>query len=758
MPPTTSSPLASGWRRTSGLVLPIIIIGAILVFVIPIPPGLLDVLLSANLTLAVVVLLTTLAIRTPQEFSAFPTILLTTTLTRLVLNVATTRLVLIHGGENGLDAAGGVIRSFGEFVAGDQVMVGVILFCILVVIQFVVITRGATRISEVAARFMLDGLPGRQMAIDADLHAGLIDQHEAHQRRDLVYRQADFFGAMDGAGKFVRGDAIAGVVILLVNISGGLFLGVFNHHMSLGEAVNVFTKLTIGDGLVSQVPAFLISLAAGLIVTRSSSSTDLGRDVVGQLFWNREVLGTAAVFLGLLMFTPLPKIPLLVLAGGLGASALLLRTQGDEDGMPEPGVRPTSTSAARERETRVNGGANAGKRTDNHGAGRVTERNTAGVMGPRLAPGEITAAIAASPEGMDDLLHVDPLELEIGFRLIGLADPTRGGDLLERLRTVRQRVARELGLIVPQVRIHDQISLAPNEYRVRLRGTVVGHGTAYSGRLLAIPPAGMVSRPDGRDGIDPITGLPAVWIHADGREVAELAGCQILDAAAAVAGHFGEIVRNHADELLTREQIERLLDRVRTTAPTLASEVVPSLLRPGELQRVLQNLLRERVSIRDMETILETLAVHAGKTRDIDVLTEHARQSLSRQITESYRGGDGRLRVVTLSRALDARLTAAGNQTDTRPAEALGDETARSIVRAVAFAVGNLLEAGFPPLILTSTPARAVLKDLTRADLPRLVVLSQREIPRDTPIEVLGSVIEEEPETVTTFSTTGAMT
>jgi flagellar biosynthesis protein FlhA len=722
------------------LVLPIVIIGAILVFVIPIPPLLLDVLLSANLTLAVVILLTTLAIRSPQEFSAFPTILLTTTLTRLVLNVATTRLVLTRGGEFGVDAAGGVIRSFGEFVAGDQVLVGVILFSILVVIQFVVITRGATRISEVAARFMLDGLPGRQMAIDADLHAGLIDQHEAHRRRDEVYRQADFFGAMDGAGKFVRGDAVAGVVILLVNISGGLFLGVFNHQMSLSEAISVFTKLTIGDGLVSQVPAFLISLAAGLIVTRSSSSTDLGRDVIGQLFRNRGVLGTAAVFLGLLSFTPLPKIPLLALAGGLGAGAWFLGTREKEEEAEQAGG-----AAIRARATL--GATTATRQSDAASPGQGT---------PRVSPGVISSGASASSEGMEDLLHVDPLELEIGFRLIGLADPTRGGDLLERLRTVRQRVARELGLIVPQVRIHDEIGLTPNEYRVKIRGTIVGQSTAYAGRLLAVPPAGMVTHPDGRDGIDPISGLPAVWIHNDGREVAELAGCQILEASAVVAGHFGEIVRNHADELLTREQIERLLDRVRTTAPTLAAEVLPGLLRPGELQRVLQNLLRERVSIRDLETILETLAVHAGRTRDVDVLTEHVRQSLSRQITESYRGPDGRLRVVTLSRPLDARLTEAGSQADTRPAEALGEETTHSIVRAVAMAVGTFVEAGSPPIILTSAPARPVLKDLTRADLPRLVVLSQREIPRDTPIEILGSVIEEEPETVTTFSTTGA--
>jgi flagellar biosynthesis protein FlhA len=706
MPPTTPSVDASSGSRLPGVVLPITIVGAILVFVIPVPPVVLDLLLSANISLAVLVLLTTLAIRTPQEFSAFPTILLTTTLTRLVLNVATTRLTLTRAGAYGLDAAGGVIRAFGEFVAGDQVVVGAILFLILVVIQFVVITKGATRISEVAARFMLDGLPGRQMAIDADLHAGLIDQHEAHRRREAVYRQADFFGAMDGAGKFVRGDAVAGVIITLVNIGAGLFLGIVHDGMSLVEAVNVFTKLTIGDGLVSQVPAFLISLAAGLIVTRSSSESDLGRDVTDQLFGRREVLGVAAGFLVLLSFTALPKIPLLTLAAALGAGALWLGNRPATVEEPEP-----------------------------------------------AATADVSPSAEPASERMEDLLHVDPLELEIGYRLIALAEPTRGGDLLDRLRAIRHRVARDLGLIVPQVRIRDEIGLGPHEYRLKIRGTVVGQGVAYAGRLLAVPPAGLVSRPDGRDGVDPVTGQPAVWIHADGREVAELAGCRILEASAVVAGHFGEIVLGHADELMTREQVDRLLERARTTSPNLVDEVVPGLLRAGELQRVLQNLLRERVSIRDLETVLETLAVHAGKLKDTDALTESVRQGLARRITEQYRGADGRLHVVTLSRAVDARLAAAGNQTETRPDAALGVDMARSLVRAVAAAVGPLIEAGYPPVVLGSAEARPVLKDLTRADLPRLVVLSQREIPRDTPVEVFGSVVEEETPVVTTIST-----
>ncbi len=623
--------IESTWSRFSGLILPVAIVGAVLVFVVPLPAAVLDLLLVANVTLAVLILLTVMVIKTPQEFSAFPTILLATTLSRLVLNVATTRRILTDGGDLGLDAAGEVIRAFGEFVAGDKVVVGAILFAILVVIQFVVITKGATRISEVAARFTLDSLPGRQMAIDSDLHAGLIDQHEALRRRDAMYRHADFFGAMDGAGKFVRGDAVAGVLITFVNILAGLYLGIVEHGMSLGGAVEVFSKLTIGDGLVSQVPAFLISLAAGLIVTRSSSETDLGRDVTHQLFRHPEVLAVAAGFLGLMAFSGLPRLPLLALAAALGTGAYVLRGRPDpvEASEPEPSrVAPTTPRDASNRPSLAT-------------AASTTATPTPG-----------TATSEPPSERVDDLLRVDPLELEVGYRLIALADPGRG-DLLERIRAVRQRVARELGLIVPQVRIRDEIGLGPNEYRFKIRGAVVGRGTAYAGRLLAVPPAGLVTRPDGRDGIDPITGQPAVWIHADGREVAELAGCRVIDAAAVVANHFGEAVLGHAEELLTHDQVRQLLDRTRRTAPALVEEVVPGLLRAGEVRRVLQNLVRERVSIRDLEVILEALAEHAGRTHDLDELVGHARLTLGRRLVQPYLSADGRLKAATLAPSLE---------------------------------------------------------------------------------------------------------
>jgi flagellar biosynthesis protein FlhA len=744
MPPTASANESTRGSTLRGLILPVALVGGVLVFVVPIPSWLLDILLSLNITIAVIVLLTTTAVRTPMEFSTFPTILLASTLSRLVLNVATTRLVLTKGGTEGVQAAGGVVRAFGEFVAGDQLVVGVILFTILVVIQFVVITQGSTRISEVAARFMLDGLPGRQMAIDADLHSGLIDQAQANRRREQVYQQADFFGAMDGASRFVRGDAVAGVVILIVNILGGLYLGVVEHGMSVPEAVGVFTKLTIGDGLVSQAPAFLIALASGLIVTRSSAAGDLSGAVTNQLFSRPRVLAMAAVFVALLALAPLPRLPLLILAVGLAAGAYILAGRPEPAGdelEPEPVPQP---ARARVRSTRP---VPARKTADSALGGRPTP--TAGE--PVAEHGESIL------DKIDELLHVDPLELVIGFRLIGLADPERGGDLLARLKTVRQRIAREMGLIVPQVRIHDELALPPNEYRFKIRGVVVAQGTAYAGRLLATPPSGLVTRPDGRDGIDPTTGQPAVWIHADGREVAELAGCRILETSSVIAEHFGQVVTDHADLLLTHELVERLLERVRASSPALVAEVVPGLIRSGELRRILQNLLRERVSIRDLETILETLAVHAGKTRDVDQLTELVRLGLARRIIDGYKGSDGRLRVVTLERSIDDRLSLAAGMADTRPALALGDDTARNIIQAVALAVSSLIEAGLPPIIVTSAQARAVLKDLTRADLPRLVVLSQREIPRDTPVEVMGSVVEEPTSVVTTYATTGAL-
>jgi len=717
MPPETTNPAAPGpWSRLTGVILPATIVGAILVLIVPLPAAVLDLLLAANVTLAVLVLLTTLAIRTPQEFAAFPTILLTTTLTRLVLNVATTRRILSHGGDQGLDAAGEVVRAFGEFVAGDKVVVGAILFLILVVIQFVVITKGATRIGEVAARFMLDGLPGRQMAIDSDLNAGMIDQAEAARRRDAVYRQADFFGAMDGAGKFVRGDAVAGIIITAINIAAGLYLGIGVYGMSAAEAVDVFTKLTIGDGLVTQVPAFLISLAAGLIVTRSSSDSDLGREVAGQLLGRPVVLGSAAAFLVLLAFSGMPRVPMLSLASALACGAYVARSR--------------------------------------KGGGRAVEvaRDDESPAPAEPAAG-LSAASEAPADRMEDLLHVDPLELEIGYRLIALADPTRGGDLLDRIRGVRQRVARDLGLIVPQVRIRDEMGLGPHEYRLKIRGAAVGQGTAYAGRLLAVPPAGLGARPDGRDGVDPLTGQAAVWIHADGREVAELAGCRILEASAVVAGHLGEIVLDHADELMTHEQAGRLLDRSRASTPALVEEVVPGLLRAGEFQRVLQALLRERVSVRDLETILEALAEHAGRTKDTDALAEQVRRALGRRIAQQYRGADGRLRVVVLSRSLDSRLSALGGPAESRPGASMGADAMRSLVESVAQAVGPLVEAGYPPVVLASAAARPVLKDLTRADLPRLVVLSHREIPRDTPVETLGSVVEEESSIISSTST-----
>ncbi len=706
--PNYSTP---GRSRLADAAISTVVIGAILVLIVPLPSELLDLLLATNITLSVLILLTTLAVQSPIDFSSFPTVLLTTALVRLVLNVATTRLILTRGGTEGLDAAGGVIQGFGQFVAGDEVIVGTVIFLILVAIQFLVITKGASRIAEVAARFMLDGLPGRQIAIDAELQSGAITLDEATRRRDEVYRQADFFAAMDGAGKFVRGDAVAGLLITGINIIGGLAIGVFRAGMQPLEAIEIFTKLTIGDGLVAQIPALLTSLGAGLIVTRSSAKTNLGNDIARQLLGRPTVLGAAALFLVILSFTALPMIPLLTIAAGLGLGAYFSSNQSRTEL-----VEGDSTSSAE------------------------SDRGSTSSVQP--AEENATSKAEAPAESVEDLLHVDPLELEIGYRLIALADPTRGGDLLDRIREVRHRIARELGLIVPQVRIRDLMDLNPHEYRIKIRGVVVGHGTAFVGRLLAVAPPGGTQLPGGRAGVDPSTGRPAVWIHSDSRNAAESVGCRIVDPSVAVADHFAEIVSRHADELMNHEQVGRLLDRARETSPALVIEVVPGMLRAGEVQRVLQNLLRERVSVRDLETILEALAEHAGRIQDTDALTEAVRSALGRRITQQYLGADGRLRVVLVDPALDTRLVAAGRE-DARPTDLLGEEAVRGVVQAVAEGVATAIAGGLPPILLCSAAARPVLKDLTRADLPRLVVLSRREVPRDTPIEALGTVVEQ---------------
>jgi flagellar biosynthesis protein FlhA len=726
-------------RSIEPWVLPVTLMGALVVLLVPVPGVVMDLLLAANVTMAVLILMTTITVASPHQFSSFPTLLLTTTLTRLVLNVASTRLILLEGGTRGLDAAGGVIKAFGSFVAGDNIMVGGVMFGIMVIIQFVVITKGSSRISEVAARFMLDGLPGRQMAIDSDLHAGLIDQTEAVRRREAVYRQADFFGAMDGAGKYVRGDAVAGVLITFINIAGGLAIGVVQYGMSPADAVDVFTKLTIGDGLISQIPAFLISLGAGLVVTRSSSESDIGREMTSQLFGHSRTLISAAMLLVVLAFLGLPKAPLLSVAALLGGGAWVMSRSETESSEPESSPVTTAAKTLRKEPTRPLPSKDQSKSATTEAAKAASTAAMAEAADERPGGKPPTVKATAPEATVTDWLRVDAMELSIGYRLIALADPNRGGDLLDRLGRVRQRVARELGMIAPQVAIRDDLALQPQEYRIAIRGVTVANGTSYPGRLLAIIPPGMTDLPEGREGDDPATGQPAVWIAAEGRQAAELSGCRVKEASAVVMDHLAEVIIHHADELLSRDQVMQLIERVRLGSTSLVDEVVPNLVRVGEIQKVLQNLLRERVSILDMETILEALALAAVATRDPEELTEHARRALSRRLVQPYLGLDGHLNVVMLDKTVENRLSAAVDQS-TRPETALGLDWTRQLVGAIGAAAARLTEQGRPPILVVGALVRRLVRDLTHTDLPGLVVLAQQEIPRDTPVDNIATV------------------
>ena len=683
----------SPWARARDLILPIGIIGSVLVIMVPLPPMVLDLLLAANITIAVIVLLTTVYVKTPLEFSIFPSLLLATTLGRLVLNVATTRLILTRAGTHGMSAAGEVIGSFADFVAGNNIVVGLIIFVIIVVIQFVVITKGATRISEVAARFALDGMPGRQMAIDADLNAGIIDEKQAQRRREEITEQADFFGAMDGASKFVRGDAIAGIIITLINIVGGLIIGVAQFGMGFGEAASLFTKLTIGDGLVSQVPAFLTSLAAGLLVTRSTREINLPSEFMRQLFSRPQALAITGGFLGVLIFTSLPAIPLLALGGGCVGLALML-----------------SGRQQKEREE--------------------TERAT---KAEEEKPPE---------ERVEDYLSVDPMEFSIGVGLIRLADPKRGGDLLERIKGVRQMVAQDIGIVMPKVRIRDDMRLEQNQYCLKIADMPVADGLVYPEMLLAMDSGVTTGKVPGIETREPAFNTPATWIDPTTRSQAELHGYTIVEPVAVLATHLTEVVRQHADELLTRDATKHLIDELKETSPTVVEELIPGQMKLHEVQKVLQLLLREQVPIRQLGTILEVLGDVSGRTKDATMLTEYVRNGLARTICTRYRDKENRLHVVTLDPAIEDRVRAGVEQNEQGMFIRLAPQSIEQLCSSIAKEVEKLTTANQTPVLLVGAQIRAAVRQITQSHLPKLVVISYNEVTRDTKIESLGMVTD----------------
>jgi flagellar biosynthesis protein FlhA len=655
------------------------------VMVVPLPGFLLDLLLATNIAISLAILLTAFYAERPLDFGIFPGLLLVTTLFRLSLNVASTRLIL------GEAQAGDLITAFGQFVVSGNYVVGAIVFLVLVLINFVVITKGSGRIAEVGARFTLDALPGKQMAIDADLNAGLIDENEARKRRSEVSREADFYGAMDGASKFVRGDAMAGLVITAINIVGGLIIGVAQYGMGPGEAAETFVLLSIGDGLVSQIPALLISTAAGLIVSRASGEGNLSAETKDQLFGKPNALYVTGAFMALLGVLPgLPLVPFWALAGGAVWA----------------GVR-RATSDADEAE--------------------------AAAAPPETGP-------APEPEPAD-LLLVDPLELEVGYGLIPLVDPAQGGDLLDRISMLRRQLATEMGIVVPPVRIRDNVELGANAYTVKLRGNAVAEGEALPGYHLALLLDGADEAPPGIRTTDPTFGLDAVWVAERSLSEAERLGLATVEAPAVVATHLLETLRKHAHALLTRQDTRALLDKVQESAPTLVGELVPDQLTVGQVQRVLRQLLRERVPVRDLVTILEALADRAPSTKNPDVLTEFARAALAPTLTQHFAGPDGRVHAVVLDPALERHLLDLAEDGALNPTT-LGLDADRA-VRLQAEAdrlLKPLIAAGHPPVLLTSPVLRATLFGFLDPALGDVAVLSYQDLVPEAPVDVEGQL------------------
>ncbi len=669
--------------------LSVCVIGILLVLILPIAPWAIDVLLTINISVSVVVLLATIYLKRPVEFNVFPSLLLMLTLYRLSLNVATTRIILA-------DAYGGtVVAAFGSFVTKGNIFVGIVIFVILVVIQFVVVTKGATRISEVAARFTLDAMPGKQMGVDSDLNAGLITEQQARARRRAIEQEADFYGAMDGATKFVRGDAIAGIVITLVNIVMGLIIGVSMHGMTLSQAAAVYTQLTIGDGLVSQVPSLIISVAAALVVTRSVSEDDLGSDLSVQALKYPRALGVAAAMLLLFAVVPgMPTLPFIIVSIALGVMAYTA-TQLQTRRAAEAESEEAAAEEARREET---------------------------------------------PERTEDLLDVDPLKIELGYGLIALADPSQGGDLLTRIQIIRQQIATRMGFIVPVIRIVDNMRLGPNEYAVKLRESTIANYTLYPDHFLAMNPGLVEEEIQGIPTQEPAFGLQAVWVSKENRDRAERLGYTIVEPTAVLATHLTELIYAHADELVTREDVQTLVTHLKETAPTVVDELLPKILTHGELQKVLHNLLRERVAIRNLETIAEVLSDYGPRTKDTDILTEYVRHALAREICAGYVDEDGKLSVISLAPELEQEILDAVNQMDAGDFIPVSPERADAISESTATALQPLLAAGQDPIVLTSAPVRRYFRRIVERRIPKIVVLSYNEIDPAVTLESLGQV------------------
>jgi flagellar biosynthesis protein FlhA len=661
------------------MVVPIAVLTVVMLMVVPLPPLMLDILLSIDIGLAVVLLLTAIYVKQPVDFSVFPSLLLLLTLMRLSLNVAATRLVLMHG-QDGVDAAGHVIMAFGQFVVGGNFVVGVVVFLVLVAIQVLVINHGAVRISEVTARFTLDALPGRQMAIDADLNAGSIDEREAKIRREKVRREADFYGAMDGAVRFTQRDAMAAVLITGVNIVAGLIIGVVQHDLDLATAAETYTILTVGEGLVTAIPALLVSMAGGLITTRAASESHLGEDVATQLLGHSRPLAMAAATLVVLSFIPgLPKVAFLVVASILGAAAYVARA----------------------------------------------------------APPDEAPTAPVSSESPDVVAQVEPLGIEVGYALVTLVDEAQGGSLLARIRGIRKQIASETGVIVPPVRVTDNLSLGPRVYVLNLRGVEVARGELFPDRLLAVNPGQVSSTLPGTATKEPAFGLPAVWIGPDQRDAALRSGYTVVDATTAVTTHLSEVIRTHLPELLTRQQTKEMLDRAAETAPRLVEDVVPKILSTGDVQRVLRQLLRERVPVRDVPAILEAIADVAPTSKDTDALTEAARLVLGRAICRGYQTEDGELRAITLAPALEDSLLGTLTRTDRGPVLAVDPAMARSIATRLGEALSQ--DVAQPVLLCTAALRPHLWRLLSRA-LPQVGVLAHQEVPAQVRLHVIATL------------------